>query len=583
MKFFKNQSLKTISMFALTLVILISAVLPMSAAGSSVDEYMATYTVKTGDTLSSIAAKYGVTVSSIVKENDISASSTLFAGQVLYIPGATSVEEDSTTSFGSSSSLSMEFKDADLVGVLETILAHTGYTMIFKGSTTTVSLSLPKVSPLAAIDYVLRMVDMTYIKHDNIIYVGTASTLNASFVDKQALTKFSLKYISVDTLMSQLSTLGVSVTLVKMTDNNREFWVTGTPMQLAKLKDVAKTLDIKKHTTLGSAAISSSLTPIELKYISASEFSSLLSTLGLHAGLTMSAHPMILYVYVTGDELQDIMKIKKLVDYQDVNAEEEPVTDEDGNVVEGDKDSENKGENAGTNDGTNNGTNAGDNNNGTSSDVVISDGETSLVKIELQYLNKNAAKNILSTFGHEVEVLGLDLYEKTLWLRGTNEEVNAAVAVIKEHDISGNNTEKVSFTYDLQNIVAAELQNKMGNMDIEGVEFYFGSYPTLAKSIIVYCPANQVEKVKNVIATLDSNLGSMYYPIVTITSEAELNALGAKKELVVKFLNDPAITVDSFIVSADLDPSDDGVKYIVYVCEAPEKIDLIKNMWGIVN
>ena len=583
MKFFKNQSLKTISMFALTLVILISAVLPMSAAGSSVDEYMATYTVKTGDTLSSIAAKYGVTVSSIVKENDISASSTLFAGQVLYIPGATSVEEDSTTSFGSSSSLSMEFKDADLVGVLETILAHTGYTMIFKGSTTTVSLSLPKVSPLAAIDYVLRMVDMTYIKHDNIIYVGTASTLNASFVDKQALTKFSLKYISVDTLMSQLSTLGVSVTLVKMTDNNREFWVTGTPMQLAKLKDVAKTLDIKKHTTLGSAAISSSLTPIELKYISASEFSSLLSTLGLHAGLTMSAHPMILYVYVTGDELQDIMKIKKLVDYQDVNAEEEPVTDEDGNVVEGDKDSENKGENAGTNDGTNNGTNAGDNNNGTSSDVVISDGETSLVKIELQYLNKNAAKNILSTFGHEVEVLGLDLYEKTLWLRGTNEEVNAAVAVIKEHDISGNNTEKVSFTYDLQNIVAAELQNKMGNMDIEGVEFYFGSYPTLAKSIIVYCPANQVEKVKNVIATLDSNLGSMYYPIVTITSEAELNALAAKKELVVKFLNDPSITVDSFIISSDLDPSEEGVKYIVYVCEAPEKIDLIKNMWGIVN
>ena len=581
MKFFKNQALKTISMFALSIIILIGAVLPMSAAGSSVDEYMATYTVKTGDTLSSIAAKYGVTVSSIVKENDISASSTLFAGQVLYIPGATSVEEDSTTSFGSSSTLSMEFKDADLVGVLETILAHTGYTMIFKGSSTTVSLSLPKVSPLAAIDYVLRMVDMTYIKHDNIIYVGTASTLNSSFVDKQALTKFSLKYISVDTLMSQLSTLGVSVTLVKMADNNREFWVTGTPMQLAKLKDVAKTLDIKKHTTLGSAAISSSLTPIELKYISASEFSSLLSTLGLHAGLTMSAHPMILYVYVTGDELQDIMKIKKLVDYQDVNAEKEPVTDEDGNVVEGDKDTANKDENAGTNDSTNNGTNNGQNN-GTTSDVVISDGETSLVKIELQYLNKDAAKNILSTFGHEVDVLGLDLYEKTLWIRGTTEEVEAAVAVIKEHDISGNNTEKVSFTYDLQNIVASELQNKMGNMDVDGVEFYFGSYPQLTKSIIVYCPANQVENVKNVIATLDSNLGKMYYPIATITSNDELQALATKEALVVKFLNNPGITVDSFILSEDLDPTE-GVKYILYVCESPENIDLISKMWSTIG
>ena len=586
MKFFKNQVLKTISMFALSVIILMSAVLPMSAAGSSIDEYMATYTVKSGDTLSSIAAKYGVTVSSIVKENDISASSTLFAGQILHIPGATSVHEDSTTSFGSSSSLSMEFENADLVGVLETILAHTGYTMIFKGSTTTVSISLPKVSPLAAIDYVLRMVDMTYIKHDNIIYVGTASTLNSSFVDKQALTKFSLKYISTDTLMSQLSTLGVSVTLVKMEDNNREFWLTGTPMQLAKVKDLIKTLDIKKHTTLGSAAISSSLTPIELKYISASEFSSLLSTLGLHTGITMSAHPMILYVYVTGDELKDIMKIKKLVDYEDVNAEEEPVTDEDGNVVEGDKDSTDKDNDTGTNNGTNNGTgdsSTGNNNGGTSNDVIISDGETSLVKIELQYLNKDAAKNIISTFGCEVEVLGLDLYEKILWLRGATEEVNKTVDLIKEHDISGNNTEKVSFTYDLQNIVAAELQNKIGNMDVSGVEFYFGSYPELAKSIIVYCPSNQVEKVKNIIVTLDSNLGSMYYPIVTLTSTAELQALDTKKALVVKFLNDPAITVDSFILSEDLDPSEEGVKYILYVCESPEKIDLITNMWGIVG
>ena len=190
---FRNQALKTISMFALVLILLMGAVLPMSAAGSAPDDYMATYTVKSGDTLSSIAAKYGVTVASIVKENDISASATLYAGQTLYIPGATSVHEDSTTSFGSSSTITAEFKSADLVGVLETILTHTGYTMIFKGNTTTVTINLPGVSPLTAIDYVLRMVDMTYIKHDNIIYVGSAATLNASFADKQALTKFSVK------------------------------------------------------------------------------------------------------------------------------------------------------------------------------------------------------------------------------------------------------------------------------------------------------------------------------------------------------------------------------------------------------
>ena len=235
---FKNQALKTISMFALSIILLIGAVLPMSAAGSSIDEYMATYTVKTGDTLSSIAAKYGVTVSSIVKENDISASSTLFAGQVLYIPGATSVQEDSTTSFGSSSSLSMEFENADLVGVLETILAHTGYKMIYKGGATKVpAIQLENVTPLTAIDYVLRMVDMTYIKNDNLIYVGTADTLNSNFIDSKALTKFSLQYISTDTLTSQLSTLGVSVKLVKVDINLREFWISGYPMELAKVNE----------------------------------------------------------------------------------------------------------------------------------------------------------------------------------------------------------------------------------------------------------------------------------------------------------------------------------------------------------
>jgi type II secretory pathway component GspD/PulD (secretin) len=556
-------------MFALSLILLMGAVLPMSAAGSSPDEYMATYTVKSGDTLSSIAAKYGVTVASIVKENDISASATLFPGQTLNIPGATSVHEDSTTAFGSSSTITAQFKDADLIGVLETILAHTGYTMIFKGATTTVTIDLPGVSPLTAIDYVLRMVDMTYIKQDNIIYVGAASTLNASFADKQALTKFAVKYISVDTLMSQLSSLGVSPTLVKMENNNRDFWLSGTPMELAKVKQLIKTLDIKKHVTTGSGAISSSLTAIELKHISASEFSSLLQTLGLHAGITMSAHPMTLYVYVSGDALNDIMKIKKLVDFKDVNAPEPstepgaeesvPKPDEDKGDTDTDKDEE-----------------------GTTSDVVISDGETSLVKLTLQYINKDAAKNILSTFGYKVEVLGLDLYEKVLWLRGGTDEVNEAIEQIKEHDISGNNTEKVSFTYDLQNIVASELQNKISNMDVAGVEFYFGSYPQLTKSIIVYCPANQVENVKNVIATLDSNLGKMYYPIATITSNDELQALATKEALVVKFLNNPGITVDSFIVSEDLDPTE-NVRYILYVCESPENIDLISNMWSTIG
>lgn len=556
-----KRKMRSIGVFALVLVLLMSTVLPLTAAGSAIDEAMVTYTVKAGDTLSSIAAAHGVTVSKIVNENGISASADLYVGQELVIPGALSVEDDSTTVYGSSSKISINFKKADLIGALETVLAHTGYTMIFKGTTATIDqLSLDNVTPLTAIDYILRMVDMTYIKHDNIIYVGTASDLNSSFIDSKALTRFQLKYISTETLTSQLSTLGVSVQLVKVDINLREFWISGYPMELAKVNELIKTLDNKNNITIGSASISSYLTAIEMQYVTATEFGNLLASLGLHSGITMNAHPMTLYVYATGDAYNDIMNIKKLVDIPDANA---PV---DGGT----------GDDAGTGDNAGTGT-------GTDSEVVITDGQTSLVKVDLQYITKDTAKSIVDTFGYDVKILGLDLYEKRLWVQGESNEVNDAVARIKENDTAENDSAKTFFTYELQNIVASELQSKIGFVNMEGVEFYFGSYPELTKSIMVYCPNNKVEEVKEIIASLDNNLGDMYYPIATITDSAELTVLAAKEELVVKLINNPTISVTSFELSGDLDPSDEGVKYVLYVLESPENIDLITNMWGLVG
>lgn len=556
-----KRKMRSIGIFALVLVLLATAILPLSAAGSAIDEAMGTYTVKQGDTLSSIAAAHGVTVSDIVTTNGISASAELYVGQKLDIPGAVAVEDDSTTYYGTSSTISIHFKDADLIGALETVLAHTGYTMIFKGSTTVIpELSLDNVTPLTAIDYILRMVDMTYIKHDDIIYVGTAAVLNSSFVDKEALTKFSLKYISTDTLTSQLSTLGVSVKLVKVDINLREFWISGTPMQLAKVNQLIKTLDNKNNTTIGSAKISSSLNAIELKYITASEFSGLLGSLGLHTGIVMASHPMTLYVYASGDAYQDIINVKKLVDFKDENVEEEK-------APEGDDTQDTTKPDDSTQDST-------------TEDVVITDGETTLRKIELNYLTKENVEEIVSTFGYEVDILGLNLYEKRVWLKGDADEVDEAVARIKENDTADNDATKTFFTYDLQNIVASELQSKIAFVNLDNVEFYFGSYPERTKSIMVYCNKNQVEEIKEIIASLDNNLSEMYYPVETITDVNELSVLATKEELVVKLLNIPTISVTSFELSADLDPSDDGVKHVLYVLESPENIDLIIDMWN---
>ena len=97
---------------------------------------------------------------------------------------------------------------------------------------------------------------------------------------------------------------------------------------------------------------------------------------------------------------------------------------------------------------------------------------------------------------------------------------------------------------------------------------------------MVYCSQNKVEEIKEIIASLDNNLAEMYYPIATITSADEVSILQTKEELVVTLLNNPTISVDCFNLSADLDPSDGGVKYILYVLESPENIDLITDMWN---
>jgi len=72
-----------------------------SASSSAAQASSGTYTVKSGDTLSGIAAKQGVSLSTILKANSLLMSSVIFPGQKLKLSGASS---SSTSSSGSNAS-----------------------------------------------------------------------------------------------------------------------------------------------------------------------------------------------------------------------------------------------------------------------------------------------------------------------------------------------------------------------------------------------------------------------------------------------------------------------------------------------
>ena len=88
----------------------------------------------------------------------------------------------------------------------------------------------------------------------------------------------------------------------------------------------------------------------------------------------------------------------------------------------------------------------------------------------------------------------------------------------------------------------------------------------------------KLSKIKHLALDMDGTiyLGGTLFPF-TKKFLADMTEAG----ITYSFLtNNPSISVASFALSGDLDPSDEGVKYILYVLESPENIDLITEMWG---
>ena len=265
-----KKTLKAVLVFVLAVLLLSNAVLPMSVMGSDNDgaaDYQY-YAVKSGDTLTRIAKNYGVTISDIMTANDLSNADRIYTGQILKVPLSSASGAGSSLV---SSRISLNVADANIKDVLSAIALNAGYTIIMEDPSTdaTVTATLEEMSPLKAIDYVTRFVDMTYLKDGNTIMVGTAEALNSTFVDKTVLSKITLKYISAEALQTQMSSLGLSNVQIVSTNNKDEFYISGYPKELAKVSELVRLLDVSSNIMAGGGLITSNFSAIELKYITA--------------------------------------------------------------------------------------------------------------------------------------------------------------------------------------------------------------------------------------------------------------------------------------------------------------------------
>lgn len=558
-----TKKLKAVLVAVLAIVLLVNAVLPMTVMGSSKKnsgDYQY-YVIKSGDTLTRIAKTHGVTVSDIMTANNLSDADRIISGKVIKIP----LTEESSASTWSSSRLSLNLVDANVKDALSAIARNAGYTIIFVGdATTTLTVNLEQMSALKAIDYVTRLAGLSYLKDGNTLMVGTTAELNEKFIDKVVMTKFTLKYITVGVLQTQASALGLSnVQYVSTEADDSTVFVSASPKELAKIQELIKLIDVSSNINAGAALVAANFKEINLNYITAEEFSGLLSSLGLDPGIVVASRPYTLYTFVTGSALADINTIKAVID--------KPLTGANLGASKSDQVVEPSTTPSGGTDAPSTGTP------GTSTGSE----ETKILReIELEYIDRTMAVGIIDSFPYEVTVYGPEKMTKKLWLMGTESEVNKAESKIKEFDTESYadsmKLENTFFVYDLQNCTAQEMLDRLANIKLENVTFKTNAYPTISKALIVYCDFAKQEQVKSLLDAMDT---ASTEEVLNRAVEVTANEAVARNRIAGLMSVHPEIpTMDQFtFITAD-SKTGSGSACTTYVKATPEMADYIKGL-----
>jgi len=558
-----TKKLKAVLVAVLAIVLLVNAVLPMTVMGSSKKnsgDYQY-YVIKSGDTLTRIAKTHGVTVSDIMTANNLSDADRIISGKVIKIP----LTEESSASTWSSSRLSLNLVDANVKDALSAIARNAGYTIIFVGdATTTLTVNLEQMSALKAIDYVTRLAGLSYLKDGNTLMVGTTAELNEKFIDKVVMTKFTLKYITVGVLQTQASALGLSnVQYVSTEADDSTVFVSASPKELAKIQELIKLIDVSSNINAGAALVAANFKEINLNYITAEEFSGLLSSLGLDPGIVVASRPYTLYTFVTGSALADINTIKAVID--------KPFTGANLGASKSDQVVEPSTTPSGGTDAPSTGTP------GTSTGSE----ETKILReIELEYIDRTMAVGIIDSFPYEVTVYGPEKMTKKLWLMGTESEVNKAESKIKEFDTESYadsmKLENTFFVYDLQNCTAQEMLDRLANIKLENVTFKTNAYPTISKALIVYCDFAKQEQVKSLLDAMDT---ASTEEVLNRAVEVTANEAVARNRIAGLMSVHPEIpTMDQFtFITAD-SKTGSGSACTTYVMATPEMADYIKGL-----
>ncbi|MTI81184.1 MAG: hypothetical protein FH758_09895 [Firmicutes bacterium] len=207
--------------------------------------------------------------------------------------------------------------------------------------------------------------------------------------------------------------------------------------------------------------------------------------------------------------------------------------------------------------------------------------EMFLTRFDTEHIEAEKLKNMIGELGIDSRIKSIisDDHQNIIWVQGTPQALNKVQELIANVDIEPqtNYYENRTFIFKLKNIVAKDAQERLQNFDF-GAEVKIMSFNNneFGQEIMVTCPGYLENAVRNALLKLDAQRDKIKAPVMTITGENAHNRLN-RIRLLLKELTD--VSLSDMHISNNLGTNDNR-KYVLWVEESPDKIQLIKDLIG---
>ncbi len=556
------------------------------------------YEVKKGDNVDLIAKRLGADKDEILEKNKINGDTILQPGQKLIINGGNSTEEEAAPrrSYAPPSAITMDVAEADIRDVLSSLAIGMGVSIIYLDEPVSVTMHAEDMSPGLVLELVLKKHGLEYIREGDTIVIGKSSMLQNSFFSQMVITRFSLKYITADTLSSQLGRLELELKEIKLDENPKAIWIQAAPQVLGKVREVITALDRPENANKDNV----SLTVFELSYISAKELAQLVQDIDLKVStIRAEANQKKIWAQGSADEMKKLGQLIEMLDVPEnrvfvdsiveiklkyITPEKlEPIVQKVGipvNIITLDTNTGAfwaQGAEAAI---------ADLKNLVQQLDIVDNYNMTeyeSLTRISLKYMSASVLASIIQQLGIEADVITVQSNPGMIWVMGKAGELDAVNSVVASVDIDTNRRDLSIFAMDFSFVTADQALAGLAQVNLEGVKT-LAIHQEVSKSLLIICPRAMESTVKSTLWAIDTEMGKILNRTpklkVPVDYGSSTSVLNLRANLLSSLTGVPRA---SFKTSGNVSRNSDSPYYVLWLEETQGNIKKVKDMINLID